>query len=119
MTEVVDGDLVLVNGGNLLLDNNNMWRSNEISQPINSSLKSSTNNAQSSNNLNVSYSGSLSNPSLSGVGLKYQAGQTAYGINGQGTVGFSTPTGNSSSISATLNPSTNSANVNWNWNLSK
>jgi hypothetical protein len=43
MTEVLDGDLVLVNGGNLLFDNNNMWQSNEIVQSVNSSLDFPTN----------------------------------------------------------------------------
>jgi hypothetical protein len=114
MTEVLDSELGLVNGGNLLFDNNNMWQSNEIVQPINSSSNFPTNT--NSSGIDVSYNGntkSLFNPSE--LSATYTSGSTTYGATGNGTFSLNTPTGNSSALNTSWNPWTGNASVKFGW----
>lgn len=112
LTEVTNSDLGLVVGGG------SMWPSNEIRIPISSFLPSQSTQTQiGSGSLGFSYQGNLDNLSVKGLSGSFRSGATTYTADGQGTLGFSTSNGNSSSVSATYNPWSRDISANANFNF--
>jgi hypothetical protein len=116
MTEVLDGELGSVVGGSDFGFGG--FSSSNYSSPM--SLGTSLQDfmtPSTSSTVGLSYNGNIKNDGWTGLGVKYTSGASSYNANLSGTMGFSTPTGNSSSVEASYNPWSGNMSANWNWKL--